>query len=208
MELEGTMKKRRDKANEPVTLDIPILELTNAEIAKNTVWEDYRYRQKNKICSRCGQYNKYEITEKILYVQKDLNDRYGYNFHEKEYDIKSTTVLNKNSLDSDWGGLCKRCQLHVSGFEKYPLSASRADAERELSRLKTTERTRQMYQDDDIKTARVEFNKERREAIEDYDNDSDDTKAKTNHHQPHSKNRKIFPSFKDKEQKEKDDNDV
>lgn len=195
VDLERTMRERRKKANEPIEMSSVLVEQQTADMIRDYVWEDYRHRQKEKSCSRCGQYNKYEITEEVIRNKyKDL-EKQGYNFYDKEYEIKTTPIINKNSIDSDWGNLCKRCQLHIRGIEEYLLSPSITAAEHELARLRSAERMRQIYQDDDVKKAKAEINKEHREALE---NGITNTN-KTNH-----KNRRIFPSFKSKEEKEND----
>lgn len=192
VDLERTLRERRKKANEQIEISSVILEQPTADMIRDYVWEDYRHRQKEKSCSRCGQYNKYEITETINRQGYKEFEKHGYDFYDKEYEIKTTPIINKNSIDSDWGNLCQRCQLHIRGIEEYVLSPSITETEHALARLRASERTRYMYQSDDVKKAKAEINKEHREALE--------NGTLNNNH----KNRKIFPSFKSKEEKEND----
>jgi hypothetical protein len=141
-----------------------ITELTPSIILRDQAWEDYHYMRANHICSRCGDYSRYEIIETQLPTQRDLNEYYGYNFYTIEYKIQVTRILNKNSLSAgDWGNLCHKCKNHILGIAMHDLSSSKEGIESKIRELKTNERKRQSYQDEDIKKARAKFNKERRE---------------------------------------------
>jgi len=164
LDLEKTMEEQRNKVNEHIESDfIPDL-LTDGDRLRNQVWDDYFQRKKDRICSRCGDYSKYEIIETHFPTQRDLNEHYGFDFYTVEYKIKTTRILNKNSIeDGEWGNLCHKCKDHILGKSMHDLSSSKEDIEFEIHDLRQNERKRQLYQDDDIKKARAAFNKERRE---------------------------------------------
>lgn len=146
------------------TLLAAMLEEIPSVILRDQVWDDYYYMRANQICSRCGDYSKHEIIEVRQPIERDLNERYGYDFHTMHYSIKTTRILTKQSLqDSDWGSLCSKCKEHVLGRNYYPLSSSKEDAESELRDMKKNELRRQQQQTDKIKSLRKELNKERRE---------------------------------------------
>ena len=154
-ELEGLMKGRRKTANEhiPETEQILVEKRTDAEKLRDQVWDNYFYLRKNKMCSRCGKYQKYEISERKIPTSQDLNERYGHNFYLIEYKLESTSILNKNSNDSEWGNLCSKCKAHVTGITPNPLGASLLEVERELRELKEKENIRRMFQSDAIREA-------------------------------------------------------
>jgi hypothetical protein len=116
-----------------------------------------------KVCSRCGDYSKYQVVSKRREIQRELNENTDSDFYVIDYEIKKTPVTNINSNDSDWGNLCNRCRKHVLGLERYDLESSPTDVEDEIIELKQKERWRQLKQDDEIKKARMAFNKARRE---------------------------------------------
>lgn len=136
----------------------------NATELRNQVWDDYYYRQQNRICSRCGDYNKYDIEQIIQPIERDLNEKYDCDFYLTTFKIKTTRILTRDSLsETDWGCLCQRCKDHTLGKQAYFLSSSLEDAEFELQDMKQNERKRQLKQEDEIKKLRKQFNKERRE---------------------------------------------
>lgn len=131
---------------------------------RDQVWRDYYYRRQNRICSRCGDYNRYEIQESRQPTERDLSEKYGCDFYTMNYKIKTTRILTNNSLtESDWGCLCQHCKDHTLGKSFYDLFNSKEDAEYEIQDMRQNERKRQLKQDDEIKKLRKEFNKERRE---------------------------------------------
>lgn len=140
-----------------------ITEQTPHIILRDQVWEDYYYQQRQRICSRCGQYSKYEIIHSSHVINQGLKNQHNEEFFEVEFAINTTAIINKNSNNSEWGNLCNRCRNHILGQEAYPLSSSKADIDKELTRLKTRERARRILQDDDIKNTKTKLNKERRE---------------------------------------------
>lgn len=146
----------------PEILPTPVEEIPHI-ILREQAWKDYYERKKERICSRCGQYSKYEIISSSHTTNIGLRNANNEEFYEIEYKINTTPIINKNSNDSTWGNLCNRCRDHTLGLKAYPLSSSKVDTEDELTRLKSRERVRQTFQDDDIKKAKTKLNKERRE---------------------------------------------
>ena len=164
LDLEQLMEEKRNKANEHIESDsIPDV-LTDPQKLRDQVWTNYFHMKRDRICSRCGDYNKYEIVRTEYPVQAELNKHYGHNFYMVDYKIQVTRILNKNSLDVEWGNVCSRCKDHILGKAMHDLSSSQEDIEWEIRDIRQNERTRQLYQDDDIKKARAAFNKERRES--------------------------------------------
>lgn len=138
--------------------------ITQAEQLKEQVWSDYYFRKSNRICSRCGDYNKYEIEENRQPIERDLKDYFGVEFFLMSYKIKATRILTKDSLEETaWGCVCQKCKDHILGRGYYDLASSLEDAEFELADIKQNERNRQIKQDDEIKKLRKQFNKDRRE---------------------------------------------
>jgi hypothetical protein len=165
LHLEEYMTEIRDKANNPQNENSSYLtELLNSEKLKNQVWSDYFKNKEDKVCSRCGLYNKYEIIEKKSHAGGNLNERYGYNFYLTTYELKTTEIRNKNSLaDSDWGSICSKCKDHILGIKIYDLSSDIEEAEFELLDLRKNEAKRRLLQEDSIRIARKEANKALRE---------------------------------------------
>ena len=163
--MEENMMQMIEKANEKIEgIDNRVTTIANeADLLRDRVWEDYHKMRSDRVCSRCGNYCKYEIIEKIIPTARELNERYGHNFHIKHYELKSTTVMNKNSLDREWGSICNKCRDHILGIKPFPLSSSRLKAEQDLVSLKKTERLRLLYQEDEIRDARARVNKSRRD---------------------------------------------
>lgn len=138
--------------------------MTEAETLRDQVWTDYYFKKSNRICSRCGDYNRYEIEEFEQPIERDLNEKYGTEFYIMQYKIKTTRILTKLSLaETDWGSICSRCKDHQLGRNPYLISSSLEDAEFEMQDMKQNERKRHLNQEDEIKKLRKEFNKERRE---------------------------------------------
>jgi hypothetical protein len=180
-ELEGLMKGRRKTANEhlPETEQITIDSKTDAEKLRDQIWDDYFYLRKNKMCSRCGKYHRYDIAERKIPTSQDLNDRYGHDFHLIEYKLDKTSVVNKNSNDSEWGNLCNKCKAHVTGVTPNPLGASLLEVERELRELKEKENIRRMFQSDAIREASNKLRKDTENIANETNTDND--KPKNNH---------------------------
>lgn len=163
LDLEQSMTDYRNKINEPLgPISLPTYTTSGDEL-RNQVWANYYNMTKDRICSRCGDYSKYEIVETKAPTSPDLNRRYGYDFYVKTYDITTTRILNKNSNDSKWGNVCSKCKDHILGKAKHPISSSQLEAERELQFLRLQEHKRQLLQNEEIEAARKEYNKERRE---------------------------------------------
>jgi len=138
--------------------------LRQDEEFRDSIWADYYYRKNHRICSRCGDYNKYEIEEFRQPIERDLNEHFGCDFYIMTYKINTTRILTNNSLEeSAWGSICNRCSDHILGRGYYPLSSSFEDADYEVQDMKKNERKRQLDQEDEIKKLRKLFNKERRE---------------------------------------------
>jgi hypothetical protein len=180
-ELEGLMKGRRKTANEhlPETEQTTIDNRTDAEKLRDQVWDEYFYLRKNKMCSRCGKYHRYDIAERKIPTSQDLNDRYGYDFHLIEYKLEKKSVVNKNSNDSEWGNLCNKCKAHVTGVTPNPLGASLLEVERELRELKEKENIRRMFQSDAIREASNKLRKDTENIANETNTDND--KPKNNH---------------------------
>lgn len=139
-------------------------ELLDSEKLRNQVWKDYFKNKEDKICSRCGLYNKYEVIELKKPAGGNLNERYGYNFYLIDYELKITEIRNKNSLaDSDWGSICQKCKNHILGIKPYELNSDREAAEFEILDLRKNEAKRRLLQEDSVKAARKEANKALRE---------------------------------------------
>jgi hypothetical protein len=130
---------------------------------RDQVWQDYFKMRDNRVCSRCGNYSRYQVVSKRREIQRELSDSEGHDFYVIDYEIKKTPITNQNSNDSEWGNLCTRCRKHVLGLERYDLESSPTDVETEIIGAKQQERWRQIKQDDEIKKARMAFNKARRE---------------------------------------------
>lgn len=138
--------------------------ITEAEQLREQVWIDYYEKRRKRVCSRCGDYNKYEIEATEQPIERELNEYFNMNFYLRFYKIKATRILTKNSLeDSAWGDVCNKCKNHILGQIPYYLDNSLEDMEIELQDLKQNERKRQLKQEDEIKKLRKEFNKECRE---------------------------------------------
>jgi len=167
-EQEDVARHRRKIANEhiPESELVEVREKTPGEKLRHQVWENYYFERSNKICSRCGNYSRYEIEENKSPIYTDLNHLYGLGFYNLEYSIKSIPVLTKNSNDSEWGNICHKCRLHIMGKVENLLDAPLEDAEAELSRLRQRERVRRMYQDDKINAAKARRRKEDKEREE------------------------------------------
>jgi len=180
-ELEGLMKGRRKTANEhlPETEQTTIDNRTDAEKLRDQVWDEYFYLRKNKMCSRCGKYHRYDIAERKIPTSQDLNDRYGYDFHLIEYKLEKKSVVNKNSYHVEWGNLCNKCKAHVTGVTPNPLGASLLEVERELRELKEKENIRRMFQSDAIREASNKLRKDTENIANETNTDND--KPKNNH---------------------------
>jgi hypothetical protein len=166
-ECEALARDRRKIANEPIIHDPEDKDdRTDAEKLRSRVWGEYYYERGYKICSRCGNYSRYEIIPTKIPTNRDLNEHYGLDFHNMDYKINTIRVLNKNSNDSDWGNICNKCRLHIMGKIENLLDNSLSKAENELGRLKQKERTRRMFQDDEIREAAAALRKENKEKAE------------------------------------------
>jgi hypothetical protein len=139
-------------------------DITPSIVLRDEVWKDYYHRKTNRICSRCGDYNKYEIEGTSQPIERELGEKYSCNFYIMNYKINTTRILTNNSLEeSAWGSICHKCSDHVLGRAYYPLDSSLEDAEHEMQDMKQNEHDRQRKQEDEIKNLRKQFNKERRE---------------------------------------------
>jgi len=171
--LEISMTDKRYIANQPLSeKDIERLKVTpntllDSNILRNQVWENYYKDRKDRICSRCGSYQKYKIIDDKYPTAHELNSKYGYDFYLIEYKLEITEVRNINSLgDATWGNVCNKCKDHVLGIKPYLLDSSLSDIEFELRDLRNKESNRRLFQEDKIKAAKTKANKERREALE------------------------------------------
>lgn len=164
LQLENEMAQARKKMQEPIPAEFfeknkeasdPI------QVLRENVWKDYRNRRQNKICSRCGIYHKHWITSDKTRIRVDLcsDDK----FYLKTYSITSKRIVNKNSLDDDFYDVCKRCQDHITGKQQYLLSEPLEELEAELVRLRQSERLRRHEQESEIRNARKEAVKYRKE---------------------------------------------
>ena len=153
----------------------------NDEIFRDKLWEQYRKRRAAKLCSRCGEYTSYSITESqrsLIHEIKDFN-LYGGPIkpYKIEYKLESELITNPNGLaDEPFYDLCKQCQDHVTGKRQHPLSFNLEAVTKQLDRLRKAEGNRRYLQEDDMKEIRAEILKKKKAQIEgDSDSENKDS---------------------------------
>jgi hypothetical protein len=121
-ELELLMKTRRELANTPIDPKNPPKEipypigvgLTHPITDKNKLYEDRQKRLKEKTCSRCGYYFKYDVRKSITeFKPHDIYHKPEEKFWSENFEIVRETIPHPGTLDDDFYDVCKSCQSDI-----------------------------------------------------------------------------------------------
>lgn len=169
-ELESLMRERRKVANTPIDPEKPPKEipwpvgvgLTHPITDKNKIYEDRQKRLKEKTCSRCGYYFKYDVKKNVTeFKPHDIYHKPEEKFYTENFEITRETIPNPGTLDDDFYDMCKSCQsdiLHnTNNFTKHvgidearqKLIALQEDEEiRYRNQLRRIEKMQEVYRKD------------------------------------------------------------
>ena len=176
-ELEVLAKTRRELANTPIDpknppkkIPYPIgVGLTHPITDKNKLYEERQKRLKERTCSRCGYYFKYDVKKSVTeFKPHDIYHKPEDRFWSENFEIFAEKIPNPGTLDDDFYDVCKNCQSDIlHGSNNFIKHVDLDKAKQKLISLREDEEIRYKNQSKHIEKLQAVYRRDMKEKQQD-----------------------------------------